>query len=96
MVFDTRIGNSLCRSPPSTPLATAGALSNTRLPRPGSVVDGIAFVGVCSVVDLVDSFYLFSYSELAELFCTGPPVLASDYDIHVVRGPCGRTRPTRP
>ena len=47
-------------------------------------------------VDLVDSFYLFFYQLVAELFAFGPTFRASDFNLDGYRDASGQWRPLRP
>lgn len=76
LVVDCRPTNALFEDSPKTWLSTPAVLGQLSLPR----TEGMCAPNI-SAVDLVDSFYLFEYTALAEYFAIQYPVTAGDMDI---------------
>ena len=80
LVFDCRPANERCKTPPKTYLATPGAICNLHFP------DGPQSPSF-SAIYLVDSFYLFLWTKLAELFALDVVVYAGEVDTSQVYDP---------
>ena len=86
LIFDCRPTNRLCRKPPQSHLATPGALSEINLSDASfqasrSGAPTAAMDTQLSVLDLVDSFYLFRWLGMARYFALPFTVAASDVNV---------------
>ncbi len=85
LVVDCRLPNALHKPPPYTDLATAGAFANLKFSDEALGIGGGSSTPplriTVSELDLVDSFYQFSFEEVGSFFCLDHRVRASQFSV---------------